>query len=127
MDDEIRKRAREVYTSQIISHADLAKQLSEEFQRPIGLETTKQWAKAEGWTEQRMKNLSAKVKNGERIQTMKDIVWVAMLENPTPVEMQKLTSAYASLMKIPIPADRGGEKRPDDLLQGHESPIKSGA
>lgn len=116
IDDEIRIRGREVYVSRIISHADLAKQLSAEFQRLINKETLKQWAKAEGWTDQRMKNLSVLASDGERIQIMKDIVWVAMLERPTPVEMQKLTSAYQSLMKIPIPADRGGEKRPDDLL-----------
>jgi len=118
MDDEIRARAREVYTTQYISHADLAKQLSIEFQRPVDQETTKQWAKREGWTEQRMKNLSALANDKERIQIMKDIIYLAMLENPTPTEMQKLTNAYGNLMKIPVPPDRGGEKRPDDLLKG---------
>lgn len=124
MDDEIRTRAREIYTTQYISHSDLAKQLSAEFQKPIDLEITKQWAKMEGWTDQRMKNLSAKAQDGERIQVMKDIIWLAMLEGPTPTEMQKLTSAYGNLMKIPIPPDKGGEKRPDDLLR-HRDGSKS--
>lgn len=114
--EEVKACGHELYTTTRITHTELAKYLSEKFGRPIDRETTKQWAKQEGWTEQRMKYLATFAGDKDRIQIMKDIVYEAMLDNPAPMEMQKLTGSYASLMKIVISPDRGGEKRVDELL-----------
>ena len=115
--EEIRARARELYVFSMITHPQLAKLLSEEFGRPIGFETTKKWAQNEGWTEQRQQHFAAIAGDGDRIQTMKDIIYNAMLDVPTPTEMQKLAGAYAALMKVVIPPGKGGGKRLDDLLK----------
>ena len=115
--EDIRARARELYVFSMITHPQLAKSLSVEFARPIDFETTKKWAQKEDWTGQRQQHFSVVANDGERIQIMKDIVYYAMLDAPTPTEMQKLTTAYAALIKVVIPPDRGGGKRPNDLLK----------
>ena len=106
--EDIRARARDLYVFSMITHPQLAKLLSDEFGRPVGFETIKKWAQKEDWTGQRQQHFAAVANDGERIQTMKDIVYNAMLDAPTPAEAQKLTGAYAVLMKVVIPPDRGG-------------------
>ena len=115
--EEIRARAREVYTRSMITHTELARLLSEEFTTQISFETTKKWAQEEDWTGQRQQRYSTVANDGNRIQVMKDVVYAAMLDTPTPTEMQKLSSAYAALMKVVVPPSKRGGKRPDDLLK----------
>jgi hypothetical protein len=118
--EQIRSHAREIYTNCIISHAKLADLLDKEFRKPVDVETLKQWGKQEGWTDERRKNLGAQAGDDrQRIQAMKDIVYDEMLMARDPLDLSRLASAYATLIKTEqsLLPQSGGEPKPDDLIK----------